>query len=241
MLIETDTRAILPTIGVPTLVLHAAGNTFFPATHGRYLAEQIPGARFVEIAASDHLWWSENPDAFLDEIEHFVTGVRRGADPDRVLATVLFTDIVGSTERAAELGDRSWRDLLAAHHRTVRRELDRHRGREVKTTGDGFLATFDGPARAVRCASAVRDSVRDLGLDVRAGVHTGEIEVACDDIAGLAVHVAARVCSFAQSGQVLVSRTVTDLVAGSGLRFEDCGEHELKGLAGTWKLFAAHE
>jgi class 3 adenylate cyclase len=241
MLIETDTRAILPTIGVPTLVLHGARNPHFPVGHGRYLAEHIHGASFVEVDSGDHLWWSDNPDGFVDEIEHFVTGVRRGADPDRILATVVFTDIVESTERAAALGDRRWRDLLDAHHRVVRRELDKHRGREVKTTGDGFLATFDGPARAIRCACSIRHSVRDLGLPVRAGIHTGEIEVAGEDIAGLAVHMAARICAFAGADQIIVSRTVTDLVAGSGLSFEDRGEHLLKGVPGPWQLYEVQE
>jgi class 3 adenylate cyclase len=240
MLIETDTRAILPTIGVPTLVLHAAGNVFFPATHGRYLAEQIPGARFVEIAASDHLWWSEDPDAFLDEIEHFVTGVRRGADPDRVLATVLFTDIVDSTRMAADLGDQHWREVLERHQRVVREHLDHFNGREVKSTGDGFLATFDGPARAIRCASAILRSSETSELRVRAGLHTGECETMGDDIGGIAVHIAARVSAQAEPQELLVSRTVKDLVAGSGLQFTDRGVHTLKGVPDTWQLYAVH-
>jgi class 3 adenylate cyclase/pimeloyl-ACP methyl ester carboxylesterase len=238
MSLGTDTSGILGSIGVPTLVLHASHNPWSGVDRGRYVADHIPGATFVEVPARDQAWWTDNPHGFLDEIEHFVTGVRRGADPDRVLAIVLFTDIVDSTALAASLGDRQWREVLHAHHRAVRQELDRHRGREVKTTGDGFLATFDGPARAIRCACAVRDSVHDLELSIRAGIHTGEIEVADGDIAGLAVNVAARVCSIADANQVLVSRTVTDLVAGSAIRFNDRGEHELKGVPGSWRLFA---
>jgi len=238
VLVGTDTREILGAIRVPMLVLYASGNPFFAVESGRYVATHIPGAAFVEVPGRDHLWWSDDPDAFLDEIEQFVTGVRRGADPERVLSTVLFTDIVGSTERAATVGDRRWRELLEAHHRVVRRELDRHRGREVKTTGDGFVATFDGPARAIRCACAVRDAVRGLDLTVRAGVHTGEIELTDQDIAGLAVHVAARVCGLAAGDEVLVSRTVTDLVAGSNITFGARGEHDLKGVPGRWQLYA---
>jgi class 3 adenylate cyclase len=241
MLIETDTSGILGSIRVPTLVLNASDNPINGAARGRYVADHIPGAAFVEVPARDQLWWTDNPDGFLDEIEQFVTGVRRGADPDRVLATVLFTDIVNSTAVATSLGDRQWREVLHAHHRAVRQELDRHRGREVKTTGDGFLATFDGPARAIRCACAIRESVRDLDLSIRAGIHTGEIEVADDDIAGLAVNVAARICSIADANQVLVSRTVTDLVAGSSLHFADRGEHQLKGVPGEWRLHSVED
>jgi class 3 adenylate cyclase len=241
MMVATDTRDILASIRVPTLVLHASQSSFFAVNRGRYVADHIAGAAFVEVPGRDHLWWTDNPDGFLDEIEQFVTGVRRGADPDRVLATVLFTDIVDSTALAASLGDRQWREMLHAHHRSVRQELDRHRGREVKTTGDGFLATFDGPARAIRCACAIRDSVRDLDLSIRAGIHTGEIEMSDDDIAGLAVNVAARVCSIARANQVLVSRTVTDLVAGSSLHFADQGEHQLKGVPGEWRLHSVEE
>jgi class 3 adenylate cyclase len=236
-LTETDTRGILESIGVPTLVLHASADSFWSADHGRYLAEHIPAASFVEISACDHLWWTDNPDGFLDEVEQFVTGVRRGPDPERVLATVLFTDIVSSTKRAAALGDRAWREVLGAHHRLVRRELDRHRGREIKTTGDGFLATFDGPARAIQCACAIRDGARELDLPVRAGIHTGEIELTGNDIAGVAVHVAARLLDYSDPNEVVVSGAVPLLMAGSGVGFEDRGEHELKGVPGTWKLF----
>jgi class 3 adenylate cyclase len=202
------------------------------------MAERIPGAKLVELPGRDHLPWGEDADQILDEIEEFLTGVRHGPEPDRVLATVLFTDIVGSTEKAAALGDRRWRDLLEGHHRVVRLELGRYRGREVDTAGDGFLATFDGPARAVRCASAVTEGVRALGLDVRAGLHTGEIELHGDKVSGLAVHIGARVAAAAGPGEVLVSSTVKDLVAGSGLRFQDRGSQALKGVPGEWHLFA---
>jgi class 3 adenylate cyclase len=202
------------------------------------MAEQIPGAKYVELSGSDHLAWGEDADAILDEIEEFLTGVRHGPDPDRVLATVLLTDIVGATEKAAALGDRRWRDLLEGHHALVRRELSRYRGREIDTAGDGFLATFDGPARGVRCARAVSDGVRELGLQVRAGLHTGEIEVMDDKVSGLAVHIGARVAAAAGPGEVLVSSTVKDLVAGSGLQFQDRGVQTLKGVPGEWHLFA---
>jgi class 3 adenylate cyclase len=204
----------------------------------RFLAERIHGARLVELPGADHLPFVGDQDAILDEIEEFLTGVRRGAEPDRVLATVLFTDIVASTERAVKLGDREWRDLLEIHHTLVRRELERWRGIEVGTAGDGFLATFDGPARAIRCACAVRDSVRTLGLEIRAGLHTGECEVRGDTVAGIAVHIGARVSAHAGPGEVLVSSTVRDLVAGSGIEFEERGEHELKGVPGQWRLYA---
>jgi class 3 adenylate cyclase len=186
----------------------------------------------------DHLPWGEDADQILDEIEEFLTGARHGPEPDRVLATVLFTDIVGATEKAAALGDRRWRDLLEGHHAIVRRELGRFRGREIDTAGDSFFATFDGPARAVRCARAVSDGVRALGLDVRAGLHTGEVEIVDDKVSGLAVHIGARVAATAGPGEVLVSSTVKDLVAGSGLRFQDHGLRTLKGVPGEWHLFA---
>ena len=235
---EMDVRHVLPAIRVPTLVLHSAGDQVFPAAASQFMAKQIPGAKFVEFPGRDHLAWGEDADAIVDEIEEFLTGVRHGPEPDRVLATVLFTDIVGSTEKAAGLGDRRWHDLLERHHDLVRRELARHRGREVDTAGDGFLATFDGPARAVRCARAVSDGVRGLGLEVRAGLHTGEIELRGDKVSGLAVHIGARVAAAAGPGEVLVSSTVKDLVAGSGLRFQDRGPHVLKGVPGEWRLFA---
>ena len=235
---EMDVRHVLPAIRVPTLILHSIGDRVFPAAASRFMAQQIPGAKFVELPGRDHLAWGEDADAIVDEIEEFLTGIRHGPEPDRVLATVLFTDIVGSTEKAATLGDRGWRDLLEGHHTLVRRELARFRGREIDTSGDGFLATFDGPARAVRCARAVSDGVRALGLDVRAGLHTGEIELVNDKVSGLAVHIGARVAATAGPGEVLVSSTVKDLVAGSGLRFQDRGSQALKGVPGQWHLFA---
>jgi class 3 adenylate cyclase len=206
---------------------------------GRYLADHIPGAKLVELDGADHLFWVGDADAILDEIEEFLTGLRRGPEPDRVLATVLFTDLVGSTEHAVELGDTRWRYLLESHQAQVRRQLERFRGREVKTMGDGFLATFDGPARAIRCAQAVVDQSRGLGLETRAGLHTGECELMNDDVGGIAVHIAARVATLANAGEVLVSSTVKDLVAGSGLTFADRGVHALKGVPDQWRLFAA--
>ena len=238
LIYESDVRDILPAIRVPTLVIHRAAATGFGVAHGRYLAEHIPGAKYVELPGVDNLIWAGDQDAIVAEIQDFVTGVRPVLDPRRVLATVLFTDIVGSTQLAAERGDNEWQRLLADHNRVVRRQLDRFGGVEVKVTGDGFLATFDGPARAVRCAAAIRDEVMELGLEIRAGLHVGEIEVLPDDIAGLAVHIAARVSAMAGASEVLVSSTVKDLVVGSGLDFEDRGTHELKGVPGSWHLFA---
>ena len=211
---------------------------YMPAMFGRYLSEHIPNAKLVELDGGDHLYWVGDVDATLQEIEQFVTGARAQPRAERVLATVLFTDIAGSTERAVELGDLRWGELLDAHHAIVRRQLERFRGREVKTMGDGFLAVFDGPARAIACACAIRDGVRQLGLGVRAGLHTGEIETSGSDVAGIAVHIAQRVSALADSGEVLVSRTVVDLVIGSGIQFEDRGEHQLKGVPNTWQLFA---
>jgi class 3 adenylate cyclase len=237
---ENDLRAVLPAIRVPTLVLHRAGNRFIDVRHGRYLAEHIAGARFVELAGEDHLFHAGDSEAMIGEVEEFLTGVRSVAEVDRVLATVLFTDIVGSTERAAALGDRAWHELLDAHHAIVRRELDRHRGREIQFQGDGLLATFDGPARAIRCACAISQAVRSLGLEIRAGLHTGEIELAGPSIRGIAVHIGARVAAQAGAGEVLVSSTVKDLVAGSGIGFLDRGSHTLKGVPGTWTLFAVN-
>ena len=205
---------------------------------GRYLASHIKGARFVELAGTDHLWFAGDMDAILDEVEEFLTGSRHAPEADRVLATVLFTDIVGSTERATELGDRRWRDLLDSHDEAVRRQLERFRGREVNTIGDAFLATFDGPGRAILCACAIRDAVRALGIEVRAGLHTGEVELRGDDVAGVAVHIGARVAALAGPSEVLVSGAVPPLIVGSGIGFEDRGEHELKGVPGTWRLYA---
>ncbi|MEY2474441.1 MAG: hypothetical protein QOK28_3770 [Actinomycetota bacterium] len=236
---DIDVRSVLGAIQAPTLVLHRTGDRMINIHMGRYLADHIPSATLVELPGNDHLFWTEEPEALLEEMEEFLTGERHIARPDRVLATVLFTDVVQSTDRLVEMGDRRWRDLLGAHHEQVRRQLHRFGGREVNTTGDGFLATFDGPARAIRCARSVRDAVRGLGLEVRAGLHTGEIEVKSGDISGVAVHVAARVAALARPNEVLVSRTVTDLVAGSGIEFHDRGEHELKGVPGTWQLFSA--
>jgi class 3 adenylate cyclase len=206
---------------------------------GRYLAARIPDAKFVELPGSDHWISAGDTDEIVDEIEEFLTGTRRLPEPDRVLATVLFTDIVGSTERATELGDRRWREVLEQHHGLVRSELARARGREVDTAGDGFFAAFDGPARAVRCAKSIADGVQELGIAIRSGLHTGECELLDGKVAGIAVHTGARVAAHAGPGEVLVSSTVKDLVAGSGLEFEDRGVHQLKGIPGEWRLYAA--
>jgi class 3 adenylate cyclase len=238
--IEFDIRAVLPSVQVPTLVLHRSGDVI-PVEGARWLAAQIPAARFVELTGDGHWPWITDPDEVVDELEEFLTGERHERDPDRVLATVLFTDIVGSTERATALGDRRWRDLLDQHDRLVRRELERHRGREVKRTGDGVLATFDGPARGINCARAVCAQVRPLGLEVRAGLHTGECELRNGDVGGLAVHIGARVAEMAGPGEVLVSGTVKDLVVGSGLEFTDRGTHSLKGAPGEWRLYAVEK
>ena len=235
---ETDVRHVLPTIRVPTLILHRRDDTFLKVEHSRYLAEHIPDARYVELEGSDSLFSVGDTESLLGEVEEFLTGQRHEREPDRVLATVLFTDIVGSTQRAAELGDSSWRSLLERHDSLVRAEVQRHRGRTVKSTGDGVLATFDGPARAVRAAEAIGDAVRRLGVEIRAGLHTGELELLGDDVGGMAVHIGARVMGKAEAGEVLVSSTVKDLVVGSGLDFSERGEHELKGVPGEWRLFA---
>ena len=238
MFLLGDVRTALPSVQAPTLVLYRRDDQFLGQPHAAYLAEHIAGAKLVEIPGTDNMIFAGNSDVDIDEIELFLTGAQHGPVTDRVLATVLFTDIVGSTERAAELGDRAWRRLLDAHDTAVRRQLERFRGREVNTVGDGFVATFDGPGRAVQCACAIRDAVKALQIEVRAGLHTGEVEVRGDDVAGIAVHLAQRVSSLARPGEVLVSRTVTDLVVGSGVRFDDRGEHELKGIPGTWHLYA---
>jgi class 3 adenylate cyclase len=238
---QIDLRSVLSAIHVPTLVLHRTGDRDSSVAEGRYLASRIPGARFVELPGDDHLPWVGDQDAVLDEVEEFLTGVRQGPDPDRVLATVLFGDMVGSTNLAAEVGDERWRDVLETYHGAVRRELGRFRGREVDTAGDGFLATFDGPARGIRCACNIRDSMKALGLRIRSGLHTGECEVMREKIGGIAVHIGARVAGYADPGEVLVSSTVKDLVAGSGLRFIDRGTRQLKGVPGNWRLYAVAE
>ena len=234
-----DLRPVLPAIRVPTLILHRSGDRDSSVEEGRYLAARIPGAKFVELQGIDHLPWVGDQDAVLDEVEEFLTGVRQGPEPDRVLATVLFTDIVSSTERAAELGDQGWRHLLESYYGIVRRELARFRGREIDTAGDGFLATFDGPARGIRCACTIRDAVRMLGIQIRAGLHTGECEVMGHKLVGIAVHIGARVAARAEPDEVLVSSTVKDLVSGSGIAFIERGTHPLKGVPGEWRLFAA--
>ena len=236
--IDTDVRHVLPAIRSPTLIIHRTGDQATPVEGARYMAKHISGAKYVELPGVDHFAWTGDTDAILDGVEEFVTGERPTPELDRVLATVLFTDIVGSTARAAQIGDQRWRDLLATHHALVRRELTRFRGREVKTTGDGFLATFDGPARAIRCACAIRDGVGPLGIEIRAGLHTGECELMGDDVGGIAVHIGARVAAGAAPSEVLVSSTVKDLVAGAGLRFADRGTHTLHGVPGEWRLFA---
>jgi class 3 adenylate cyclase len=239
MTAQVDVRAVLPTIGVPTLVLHRRDDQFVDIRHSEYLAKHIPGARLVILPGAEAISFGSDTAPLLDEIEEFLTGTRGVADSERILATVLFSDIVDSTRRAAELGDRRWRDLLEAITAVVKSELMRFRGRSVKTLGDGFLATFDGPARAIRCATAIRDTaMTQFGLEVRAGLHTGEVEVIGDDVGGIAVHIGARVGSRAEAGEVLVSGTVKDLVVGSGIVFEDRGETELRGVPGTWRLWA---
>jgi class 3 adenylate cyclase len=236
---STDARHVLPAVQAPTLVMYRRDFAFVQWSAPAYLAQHIAGARLVELSGSDSGMWSESDwESIADELEEFLTGIRPAPLADRVLATVLFTDLVGSTETAARLGDRRWRQLLDRHHDAVREELATHRGQEVKTTGDGFMATFDGPARAILCARAIVDRLARLGLAVRAGLHTGEVELHEVDLAGIAVHIAARVNALADPGEVLVSRTVKDLVAGSGLRFADRGTHELKGVPEQWHLFA---
>jgi class 3 adenylate cyclase len=236
-----DIRHVLPVIAVPTLVIHRTEDMIVTVEAGRDLAAKIHGAKYVELPGEDHLWFHGDADAILGEVEEFLTGTRAAEIVDRILATVMFTDIVDSTRKAAALGDRRWRDLLGRHDTLMRRELERHRGRAVKTLGDGFLATFDGPARAIRCACSARDALRGLGVEVRAGLHTGECELIGDDLGGIAVNIGARVGSVAGPGEVLVSRTVTDLVAGSGIEFTDRGVHSLKGVPGEWQLYAVKE
>jgi class 3 adenylate cyclase len=236
---EIDVRDILPAIRVPTLILHRSGDRRVSVDSGRELAARMPGAKYVELPGDEHPPFLGDADRIVDEIEEFLTGARSEPDVDRVLATVLFTDIVDSTKRAAELGDRQWRALLDRHDEAVRQQLARFRGREIKNLGDGFLATFDGPARAVRCAASLSESVQPFGIAVRSGLHTGEIELKRDDVTGIAVHIAARVAAEAEAGETVVSSTVRDLVAGSGLRFEDRGIHALKGLPEEVHLYRA--
>ncbi|MGH8249820.1 MAG: adenylate/guanylate cyclase domain-containing protein [Steroidobacteraceae bacterium] len=235
---EIDARHVLPLIQTPTLVMHRAGDCVVKVEHGRYLAQHIPDAQFVELPGEDHVPFAGDSEAITNRIQEFLAGAPCEVEPERMLATLLFTDIAGSTERAASLSDRRWRDLLAQHHAAVRRELARFRGWEIETAGDGFLAAFDGPARAVRCADAIRKAIASLGIELRAGLHTGEVEQTGDKIGGIAVHIGARVAAEARPGEVLVSHTVKDLVAGSGLQFTDRGVHALKGVGGEWRFFA---
>ena len=239
-LYATDVRAVLPAIRAPTLVLHTVENRLVPVEHGRYLGQHIPNARLVELPGADSalFFGSAAGLVVIDEVEEFLTGTRATANPTRMLTTLLFTDVVGSTDRVATIGDRAWRTVLDRLDDALRRQLGRFSGHEEKLTGDGMLATFDGPARAIRCGTAIRDAARQIGLDVRVGIHTGEVERRGTELAGIAVHLACRVCETAQPGEVLVSRTVVDLVAGSGTMFDDRGEHELKGIPAVWRLFA---
>jgi class 3 adenylate cyclase len=238
---DSDVRNVLPSIQVPTLVMHRRGDQFLKVEHSRYLAEHIPEARYVELDGTDSLFSLGDSDSIIGEIEEFLTGTRHEREPDRMLATVMFTDIVGSTERAAQMGDSGWRGVLERHDQLVRREIERHRGRAVKSTGDGVLATFDGPARAIRAANSIGEGVDNLGIQIRAGLHTGECEVIGDDVGGMAVHIGARVMGEAGPGEVLVSSTVKDLVVGSGIEFEERGARELKGVPGEWRLFAVKD
>jgi len=239
MFLELDVRDIVPSVHAPALVLHRTHDRLVNVRNGRWLAEHLPDARLVELEGDDHNGWYEDPEGLLGEVQEFLTGARAVIEPDRVLATVLFTDIVDSTQTATDLGDQRWREVLEHHQRDVRGALAHHGGREVKSTGDGFLATFDGPARAIRCAREILASSEPLGIRIRAGLHTGECEVMGDDIGGIAVHIAARVSARAGPDEVIVSRTVKDLVAGSGIEFADFGTHELKGVDDTWQLYLA--
>lgn len=236
---EIDVRPVLPSIQAPTLVLHRPADPRIDIRHSRYIAEHVPGGKLIELPGTDMLPFGPGQDELVDDLEEFLTGARHAPDPERILATVMFSDIVDSTRRAAEMGDRSWRGVLESMDRSFERELHRHRGRAVKKMGDGMLATFDGPARAIRCAAAIRDAARkNFGLEVRSGLHTGEIELMGEDVGGIAVHIGARVEACAAPGEVLVSGTVKDLVVGSGISFEDRGEHELKGVPDRWRLWA---
>ena len=240
MFLDLDVRDVVPSVHAPALILHRTRDRLVNVRHGRWLAEHLPNARMVEFEGEDHGFWFQGKEEWLGALQEFLTGARAVPETDRVLATVLFTDIVDSTRMAADLGDQRWRELLERHQRAVREDLDHFNGREVKSTGDGFLATFDGPARAIRCASAILRSSETSGLRVRAGLHTGECEMMGDDIGGIAVHIAARVSAQAEPQELLVSRTVKDLVAGSGLQFTDRGVHTLKGVPDTWQLYAVH-
>jgi pimeloyl-ACP methyl ester carboxylesterase len=240
MAFEIDVRHVAPSIRTPTLILHRLDDRVCHVENARWLARHIEGSKYVELPGDTHPPFVDGDD-LMAEIREFLTGVREPAEPERVLATVLFTDIVGSTERAREVGDRRWRDLVERHHELVRRQLTRYRGREVDTAGDGFFATFDGPARAIRCARSIVEDVHGIGLDIRAGLHTGEVELAGESVRGIAVHTGARVAAQAGAGEVLVSQTVKDLVAGSGIEFDDRGARELKGLPGEWRLYAASQ
>jgi len=236
---EIDVRDVLPSVRVPTLILHRSAERHIDVGNARYMAERIPDAKLTELSGDDHIPWFGDSDAILDEVEEFITGARHAQEPERVLVTVLFVDIAGSTERAAALGDRAWHALLDAFHARVREVLASYRGREIDAAGDGFLTAFDGPARAIRCGAAIRDALRPLGVEVRCGVHTGECERAGEKLAGIAVHIGARVAALAEPGEVLVSQTVRDLVAGSGLTFDERGVRALKGIPGEWRLFRA--
>jgi class 3 adenylate cyclase len=238
LLYESDVRNILPAVRIPTLIVSHTGSRRIPPSLSAYMADRIPGAKHVQLDGTASLIWAGDQDAVLGEIQEFLTGIRSQPEPDRVLATVLFTDIVDSTGWVAKLGDRRWRNLLEAHHEIVRAELARWRGREINTAGDGFLATFDGPARAIRCAVAMVKAVRSLGIEIRAGLHTGEVELMGDQVGGIAVHIGARIASLAGAGEVVVSSTVRDLVAGSAIEFDDRGEHELKGVPGHWQILS---
>ncbi|HEY2436804.1 MAG TPA: adenylate/guanylate cyclase domain-containing protein, partial [Solirubrobacteraceae bacterium] len=237
MAFDIDVRQVASSVNVPTLIIHRTDDPVCHVENARWLARHVDGARFLELPGNEHVPWIDR-DEILAETQEFLTGVREPAEPDRVLATVLFTDIVGSTERARALGDRAWRDLLERHHSLVRAELARYRGREIDTAGDGFFATFDGPARGIRCARSIVETVRGIGLEVRAGLHTGEVEMAADSVRGIAVHTGARVAALARPGEVLLSGTVKDLIAGSGIELTARGSHELKGIPGNWQLFA---
>jgi class 3 adenylate cyclase len=237
-MLEADVRTVLPLVHAPTLILHRRDVQLLPIGHARYLAEHIPEARLVELPGADAPLIWEQPQLALDLIEEFLTGVRRPPEPTRVLATVLFTDVVDSTKLATRLGDRRWRELLDVHDELARQAVEETGGQLVKTTGDGILATFDGPGRAIRCAAALRDELRGLGVQIRAGLHTGEVELREDDVGGIAVHIAARVMAAAGAGEILASRTVRDLVVGSDIALDDRGSRPLKGVQGTWQLFA---